>query len=110
MVTESHRIANFGKATQLFGHPTTDRIDLRGLHGFINQLRQLKERKRPVQSPLAIAQHLDARFFLVELILNLTHQFFEDVLQGHHAGGTAVFIHHHRQMKATVQKELQQPV
>ena len=36
MATESHRIANLSKAAQLFGHPTTDRMDLRGLHGFLN--------------------------------------------------------------------------
>ena len=66
--------------------------------------------QRPIDLPGPVIQNPHGRFFLIELVLDLAHQLFEDILECHHADRAAVLVHHHRQVQLALQKQLQHPL
>src|SRR5918993_3254696 len=61
------------------------------LERFTDQIRQIVKRQRAVDFPF-VPSFLHERLFLVKLVLDLSHEFFEDVLQSHDAERSAVLI------------------
>ena len=70
---------------------------IRFLQRLPDQLGQIMQWQRPIDPPF-IPHLLDKRFFLVELILNLSHQFLQNIFERHNPQRPAVFVHHRRKM------------
>ena len=64
--------------------------------------------QRACDFPGVLARSRQQWLFLVELILNLADQLFQNILQRHHAHRAAVFIDDNRQMQPPFEEELQQ--
>ena len=71
---------------------------------FPHDLLQLMQRERARSLPGIVARPRHQRLLLIELILNLANQLFEDILQRHHAQRAAVFIHDNRQVQLALQE------
>ena len=54
----------------------------------------LLDRKAPVDDDLNVADRFEQRQLFVIFVLNLTHDLFEDVLDGNQPGGATVFVGH----------------
>jgi hypothetical protein len=60
---------------------------------------ELRERQRSVEQQPPVGACLNARAFLVEFVLDLADELFEDVFERDEARRAAVFVHDDSQMK-----------
>ena len=75
-----------------------------GMRYFANQLPEFVQRQSAGGVPDVLARPCEQGLFLIELVLNLANQFFQNIFQRDHAGGAAVFIHHDGQMQFAFEK------
>jgi hypothetical protein len=60
---------------------------------------QIVQREVALDGPCVLRDGFGERFFLIELILNLADQFFQNIFQRHHADRAAVFVDHEGHVK-----------
>ena len=66
------------------------------------------QRQGAVNLPGARVVAEEEGFFLVEFILDLADQFFQDVLQGGQADGAAPFVHDDGEVEFSLEKKLEE--
>ena len=89
-------------------YQTAGRCDSFFHQRFADEFSKFMQRQVARDFPHVPGEFYEQRLLLIELVLNLADEFFQDILQGHHADGPAIFIHDDGQMEFPIEKELQQ--
>ena len=90
------------------GHPATDRGDALLAQRFADEFLQFVKRQRARGLPSTFAAAEQQRLFLIELVLDLAHQLFQNVFECHHSRGAAEFVHDDRQVQFAFKEQLEQ--
>lgn len=93
-----------------FRHVTADRAHIVAFQFKIGVVGQFVERHCAVDEKFMVVQPLEACLTHVELILNLTDQFLDHIVEGDHADGAAELIDHEGEVSVAVEEKLQQLV
>src|SRR5688500_9296228 len=103
--TDAHRLAAFRNAAQLTGYQAADRLDAPfGVDLASRQLVEVVGVESAVHAQRAIRQLHAERRLAVVLVLDLTHDLFEDILDRHDPGGATILVDDHRHVHAIALK------
>ena len=91
-------------------HVASHRAHIRTLEIEIGVIGELIKPERSFHEKFVVVDAQKLPLVLVEFVLDFAHELFEHIVQRHDSEGAAKLVHHEREMRVPVQKELQQPV
>lgn len=106
-VAEGDEVALLGEAAEADRDQAAGGGDAFLGEGFADEFGKFVEGQGAVEVPGGGTGLGEEGFFLIEFVLNLADDFFEDIFKGHEAEGVAVFVHDDGEMELTLLEELE---